>query len=103
MSLRRQAANNWVPEKRTNRTVLYSLVPDYDLVVRLRSWSNEKARDHSVPVHRIMDEPTLLLLARIRPRTLDELRGIPSLRLKTFTTYGEALLELLASSSDSLK
>ena len=95
MALRRLAANSGVPKKRSDRTVLYSLVPDYDLVVRLRAWSNEKARDHGVLVHRILDEPTLLLLARIRPRTLDELRGIPSLRPKTFTTYGEALLELI--------
>jgi ATP-dependent DNA helicase RecQ len=61
----------------------------------LRNWRLEVAREHGVPAYTVFHDSTLHEIARILPRSRDELRTISGIGAAKLERYGEALLELV--------
>ena len=70
---------------------------DESLYEALRSWRREVSKQHGVPAYTVFHDSTLRELARVRPRTLDELRSISGIGATKLERYGTALLETLGS------
>ncbi|MGW0546984.1 DNA helicase RecQ [Streptomyces altiplanensis] len=63
----------------------------------LRAWRAEQAREQGVPAYVIFHDATLREIATVRPGSVAELGGIAGLGEKKLATYGEGVLEVLAS------
>ena len=61
----------------------------------LRVWRREVSKQHGVPAYTVFHDSTLRELARVRPRSLEELRSISGVGATKLERYGEALLETL--------
>lgn len=70
---------------------------DERLYEALRTWRREVSKQHGVPAYTVFHDSTLRELARVRPRTLDELRSITGIGATKLERYGTALLETLGS------
>ncbi|MFZ5738808.1 MAG: DNA helicase RecQ [Pseudomonadota bacterium] len=68
---------------------------DPDLFAALKAWRAGVARQRGVPAYVVLHDATLDGLAAAKPRTLDELRGIPGIGDKKLEHYGTALLEVI--------
>ncbi len=62
----------------------------------LRSWRREAAHAQGVPPYVIFQDRTLLALAEARPASLEALSGVSGIGKSKLTTYGRAVLEVLA-------
>ena len=67
----------------------------------LRGWRREVAHAQGVPPYVIFQDRTLLALAEAQPTTLDALSGVPGIGKSKLTTYGRAVLEVLARTRDA--
>ncbi|MBK9115923.1 MAG: DNA helicase RecQ [Betaproteobacteria bacterium] len=66
---------------------------DAGLLERLKQWRLGQARAQALPAYVILHDSTLADLARRRPRTLDELAGVPGIGARKLEGgYGAALL-----------
>jgi ATP-dependent DNA helicase RecQ len=65
--------------------------------INLKAWRAEQARAHQVPAYVIFHDATLAEIARQRPRSLHELRGIQGIGERKLQAYGAQLLDILAS------
>ena len=85
--------------------------PATDLVARLpagarerfealRAWRREVAHAQGVPPYVIFQDRTLLALAEARPASLDALSSVPGIGKSKLTTYGRAVLDVLARTHD---
>ncbi|WP_426165586.1 DNA helicase RecQ [Pseudoduganella sp. R-34] len=63
---------------------------------RLRSWRMGAAREHGVPAYVIFNDATLREIAKVRPATLGEMRGISGVGEKKLVSYGDEIVRLLA-------
>ncbi|MFF6875411.1 DNA helicase RecQ [Streptomyces sp. NPDC012474] len=63
----------------------------------LRAWRAEQAREQGVPAYVIFHDATLREIATVWPTSVGELGGISGVGEKKLTTYGEGVLEVLAS------
>ncbi|WP_093799610.1 DNA helicase RecQ [Streptomyces sp. Wb2n-11] len=63
----------------------------------LRAWRAEQAREQGVPAYVIFHDATLREIATVRPGSVAELGGVAGLGEKKLATYGEGVLEVLAS------
>lgn len=63
----------------------------------LRAWRAEQAREQGVPAYVIFHDATLREIATVWPSSVAELGGISGVGEKKLTTYGEGVLEVLAS------
>jgi DNA helicase II / ATP-dependent DNA helicase PcrA len=70
--------------------------PDPELVSALRSWRSTTARAAGVPAYVVLHDATLAALASVRPRTTQELLGVPGLGPVKASRYGPTLLSLLS-------
>ena len=64
------------------------------LFERLRAWRLEAARRHGVPAYVIFHDATLREIARVRPSSLEMLRGIPGIGARKLEAYGVEILGL---------
>jgi ATP-dependent DNA helicase RecQ len=62
---------------------------------RLRAWRVEAARRHGVPAYVIFHDATLREIARLRPSSLDTLRGISGIGARKLEAYGEDIVGLV--------
>ena len=62
---------------------------------KLRWWRVETARAHNVPAYVIFVDATLREIARAKPTSLDQLRGLPGVGEKKLATYGEEIVALI--------
>ena len=69
------------------------------LLQALREWRLAIAREHGVPAYVVFHDSTLQAIAAARPRTLEDLRGIPGIGAKKLDRYGEALLAITSEKS----
>ena len=69
---------------------------DAGLLERLKQWRLGQARAQALPAYVILHDSTLADLARRRPRTLDELAGVPGIGARKLERYGAALLGVIA-------
>ena len=63
----------------------------------LRAWRSTTAKELGVPAYVIFHDATLRELATRRPAALSDIDGIPGIGQKKLDTYGEALLEVVAT------
>jgi ATP-dependent DNA helicase RecQ len=71
--------------------------PAQELFERLRAWRLEAARRHGVPAYVIFHDATLREIARLRPPSLDALRGISGIGARKLEAYGEHIVGLVRS------
>jgi ATP-dependent DNA helicase RecQ len=69
--------------------------PALELFERLRAWRAEAARRHGVPAYVIFHDATLRDVARLRPGSLEALRGISGIGAKKLEAYGEDIVGLV--------
>jgi ATP-dependent DNA helicase RecQ len=62
---------------------------------RLREWRRETAASHGVPAYVIFHDATLKEIARVRPGSLAELRGIAGVGERKLDAYGGEILGLV--------
>ncbi|MFJ9540519.1 DNA helicase RecQ [Streptomyces sp. NPDC101225] len=63
----------------------------------LRAWRAEQAREQGVPAYVIFHDATLREIATVWPTSVGQLGGIGGVGEKKLATYGEGVLEVLAS------
>ena len=68
----------------------------------LRDWRNEKAGLDGLPPYMIAHNDSLMTMAKINPKTLDELIQIKGFGEKRAQKYGDELLQILAESKNDL-
>ncbi|MGH8149532.1 MAG: DNA helicase RecQ [Steroidobacteraceae bacterium] len=61
----------------------------------LRSWRREIAREHDAPAYTVFHDSTLQEIARVRPRSAEELRAISGIGDAKLARYGAELLRLV--------
>jgi ATP-dependent DNA helicase RecQ len=54
------------------------------------------AREHGVPAYVIFNDATLREIAKVRPASLDEMRGISGVGEKKLVSYGDEIVRLIA-------
>ncbi|MGH8209744.1 MAG: RQC domain-containing protein, partial [Steroidobacteraceae bacterium] len=86
-----------VDETRVSAEVADNAAVDAGVYEALRTWRREVSKEHGVPAYTVFHDSTLRELARVRPRSLDELRSISGIGATKLDRYGEALLETLRS------
>ncbi len=74
---------------------------DRQLFEALRAWRREEAQERGVPPYVIFNDRTLRELARQRPTTLYELRGVYGIGDAKLEAFGSKLVELLSGAADS--
>lgn len=73
---------------------------DSPLLVKLRQWRNEKAREQGVPAYVILHDRTLSEIAASRPDSLPALLTVPGIGMAKAQRYGEVLLTIVAAQVD---
>lgn len=68
---------------------------DPELFAALKAWRSEVAKARGVPAYVVLHDATIDGLAAAKPRTLDEMRGIPGIGDKKLEHYGAALLAVI--------
>jgi ATP-dependent DNA helicase RecQ len=68
---------------------------DPNLLGALRAWRSQIARKRGVPAYVVLHDSTIDGIATARPRTLEQLRGIPGIGDKKLEHYGEELIALV--------
>ncbi len=63
---------------------------------KLRWWRVETARKHNVPAYVIFHDATMREIAKARPASLDDLRGVSGVGEKKLETYGDEIVRLIA-------
>jgi len=77
--------------------------PDAAVTAALRAWRIEEARRRAVAPFVIMHDRTLMAIATLLPRSLDQLHGVPGIGPGKLEAYGDAILALVAAvTSDGL-
>jgi ATP-dependent DNA helicase RecQ len=56
----------------------------------------ETARAHNVPAYVIFHDATMREIAKAKPLSLDDLRGVSGVGEKKLQTYGEEIVALIA-------
>ncbi len=70
---------------------------DPDLVMRLKEWRTEEARDQGKPPYVVFHDKTLVAIAAQRPDDLDALAQVKGVGPAKLEKYGEVVLELIGS------
>ncbi len=63
---------------------------------KLRWWRVETARKHNVPAYVIFHDATMREIAKARPASLSDLRGVSGVGDKKLETYGDEIVRLIA-------
>ncbi|MBI5128194.1 MAG: DNA helicase RecQ [Rhodopseudomonas palustris] len=97
--LREQPAGR-PPRAKSRRGDLVGAAPretagDPELFAALKAWRAGVARERGVPAYVVLHDATMDGIAAARPRSLDELRGIPGIGDKKLEHYGAALLAVI--------
>jgi ATP-dependent DNA helicase RecQ len=61
----------------------------------LKAWRRGAALEQGVPAYVVFHDKTLIELARLKPRTLADLRGVTGVGEKKLERYGDAILQAL--------
>jgi ATP-dependent DNA helicase RecQ len=63
---------------------------------KLRWWRLETAKAHSVAAFIIFGDATLREIAKVKPTSLDELRGVSGVGAKKLISYGDEIVSMIA-------
>ncbi|MFL9881118.1 DNA helicase RecQ [Herbaspirillum rhizosphaerae] len=67
---------------------------------KLRWWRVETARKHNVPAYVIFHDATMREIAKAKPSSLDDLRGVTGVGEKKLETYGTEIIALIQEISE---
>ena len=70
--------------------------PDASLVARLRQWRDATRKALNVPAYVVLTNAVMDELARVRPRSVDELSAVKGIGPKKAGQYGDELLAIVA-------
>ena len=87
------AARHLLPAQRGEGTGDY----DRDLFEALRTWRREEAQERGVPPYIIFSDRTLRELARVRPASLYELRGVYGIGDAKLEAFGEKVVRVITA------
>jgi ATP-dependent DNA helicase RecQ len=62
---------------------------------KLRWWRVETARSHGVPAYVIFVDATLREIAKVKPSSLEDLRGVTGVGEKKLVSYGEEIIGII--------
>ncbi len=62
---------------------------------RLRSWRMGTAREHGVPAYVVFQDATLREIAKVKPGSLDALRGVSGVGEKKLVSYGDEIVAII--------
>ena len=62
---------------------------------KLRWWRVETARSHGVPAYVIFVDATLREIAKVKPSSLDDLRGVTGVGEKKLVSYGDEIVAII--------
>jgi ATP-dependent DNA helicase RecQ len=62
---------------------------------RLRSWRMGTAREHGVPAYVVFQDATLREIAKVKPASLDALRGVSGVGEKKLVSYGDEIVAII--------
>ncbi|HEX9173347.1 MAG TPA: HRDC domain-containing protein, partial [Telluria sp.] len=62
---------------------------------KLRWWRVETARAHNVPAYVIFVDATLREIAKAKPTTLEQLRGVTGVGEKKLVSYGDEIVAMI--------
>jgi ribonuclease D len=68
---------------------------EQEIFEKLRWWRVETARAHNVPAYVIFQDATLREIAKAKPTTLDELRGVSGVGEKKLVSYGDEIVAMI--------
>ncbi|MFJ2313007.1 DNA helicase RecQ [Streptomyces sp. NPDC087846] len=89
--------------KSKSQTAAAELAPEAVPVFEaLRAWRGAQAKELGLPAYVIFHDATLREIATVRPDSVSALGGISGLGEKKLATYGESVLEVLASFGETL-
>jgi ATP-dependent DNA helicase RecQ len=63
---------------------------------KLRWWRVETARAHGVPAYVVFQDATLREIAKVKPTSLDELRGVTGVGEKKLVSYGDEIVAIIS-------
>ncbi|MCS0615534.1 DNA helicase RecQ [Massilia kyonggiensis] len=63
---------------------------------KLRWWRVETARAHGVPAYVVFQDATLREIAKVKPMSLDQLRGVSGVGEKKLTSYGDEIVGIIS-------
>ena len=84
------------PRKGLLTPELETVIPDFDLVEKLKVWRLETARTTGMPAYVILHDATIETIAGIRPQTETQLASVPGIGPAKLEAYGDAILEICA-------
>jgi len=62
---------------------------------RLRSWRMGTAREHGVPAYVVFQDATLREIAKVKPSSIDALRGVSGVGEKKLVSYGDEIVAII--------
>ncbi|RZA35935.1 MAG: DNA helicase RecQ [Lysobacteraceae bacterium] len=62
---------------------------------RLRTWRMGTAREHGVPAYVVFQDATLREIAKVKPGSLDALRGVSGVGEKKLVSYGDEIVAII--------
>ncbi len=62
---------------------------------RLRSWRMGTAREHGVPAYVVFQDATLREIAKVKPSSIDQLRGVSGVGEKKLVSYGDEIVAII--------
>ncbi|MGG7607022.1 DNA helicase RecQ [Massilia sp. BKSP1R2A-1] len=62
---------------------------------RLRSWRMGTAREHGVPAYVVFQDATLREIAKVKPASIDALRGVSGVGEKKLVSYGDEIVAII--------
>jgi ATP-dependent DNA helicase RecQ len=68
---------------------------EQEIFEKLRWWRVETARAHNVPAYVIFVDATLREIAKAKPTSLDQLRGVSGVGEKKLASYGEEIVAMI--------
>lgn len=93
LSMPRPAPKSGRRERTKGPAVPVDLSPeDAELFEALRNWRRDLARDRRVPPYLVLSDASLREIARTRPETASELRGVKGIGDTKMRDFGDALL-----------
>jgi ATP-dependent DNA helicase RecQ len=69
---------------------------EQEIFEKLRWWRVETARAHNVPAYVIFVDATLREIAKAKPTSLDQLRGVTGVGEKKLMSYGEEIVAMIS-------
>ncbi|HYH08114.1 MAG TPA: RQC domain-containing protein [Thermoanaerobaculia bacterium] len=82
-------------ERRAAKVPVFDGEYDRELFQALRAWRRDEAQERNVPPYVIFSDKTLRELARVRPTTLYELRGIYGIGDAKLEAFGSAVIRVV--------